>query len=79
MMRTRMFLRKIPAPRSLVYQTRSLSGGGGGGGINKMKVDVVVAGGGMVGSAAAGALAQLGRDQRGRGGELTDYWSVQVV
>ena len=65
MMRTRMFLRKIPAPRSLVYQTRSLSGGGGGG-INKMKVDVVVAGGGMVGSAAAGALAQLGRDQRGR-------------
>ena len=64
MMRTRMFLRKIPAPRSLVYQTRSLSGGGEG--ITKMKVDVVVAGGGMVGSAAAGALAQLGRDQRGR-------------
>ena len=63
MMRTRMFLRKIPAPRSLVCQSRSLSGGGG---INKMKVDVVVAGGGMVGSAAAGALAQLGRDQRGR-------------
>lgn len=28
--------------------------------MNKMKVDVVVAGGGMVGSAAAGALAQLG-------------------
>ena len=27
-----------------------------------MKVDVVVAGGGMVGSAAAGALAQLGRE-----------------
>ena len=61
MMKTRMFLRKIPAPGFVVYQTRSLSGG-----INKMKVDVVVAGGGMVGSAAAGALAQLGRDQRGR-------------
>ena len=27
-----------------------------------MKVDVVVAGGGMVGSAAAGALAQLGME-----------------
>ena len=27
-----------------------------------MKVDVVVAGGGMVGSAAAGALAQLGTE-----------------
>ena len=75
MMKTRMFLRKIPAPGSLVYQTRSLSGG-----INKMKVDVVVAGGGMVGSAAAGALAQLGKEDREEDMEcvLTDC-SVQVV
>ena len=38
--------------------------------MNKMKVDVVVAGGGMVGSAAAGALAQLGMEGGGdwRGG-----------
>ena len=83
MMRVKMFLRQIPAPGLVVYQTRSLSGGGGGGGgggegVRKMKVDVVVAGGGMVGSAAAGALAQLGREAgRGRG-ERTD-WSVQVV
>ena len=80
MMRVKMFLTKIPAPGLVVYQTRSLSGGGGGGGegLKKMKVDVVVAGGGMVGSAAAGALAQLGREAGEGGGERTD-WSVQVV
>ena len=64
-----MLFRRIPLPGFVVCQTRSLSGGGGGG-INKMKVDVVVAGGGMVGSAAAGALAQLGMEGGGdwRGG-----------
>ena len=62
----RMLLRRSPG--FVVCHTRSLSEGGGAGTvagrINKMKVDVVVAGGGMVGSAAAGALAQLGM-QRG--------------
>ena len=76
-----MCLRRIPLPLPgfVVCQTRSLSGGGGGG-INKMKVDVVVAGGGMVGSAAAGALAQLGKEDREEDMEcvLTDC-SVQVV
>ena len=65
-----MLLRRSPVlplgPGFLVCHTRSLSGGDGGGGgagrSNKMKVDVVVAGGGMVGSAAAGALAQLGME-----------------
>ena len=78
-----MFIRRIPLPLPgfVVCQTRSLGGGGGGGGgINKMKVDVVVAGGGMVGSAAAGALAQLGKDDREEDMEcgLTDC-SVQGV
>ena len=43
-------------PVFVVSPTRSLSVD-----VRRLKVDVVVAGGGMVGSAAAAALAQLGQ------------------